>query len=175
MLPFFPSQGHFVLFSSSPFNFLSFSLWVSVSMCSSEHDCQNPTLIFFFFYYCFPPFTQCYESAAGPPLHQLRETRCLRQSEPDRQTEQWRRQWETVMIMMCVSMGGLTPLTTCQQRQPRYYRREAGRTLLFSGCFMGSLSASYEDKADRNTCMYLNSKQAVLRRTHTNKCAWVRG
>lgn len=76
----------------------------------------------------FFPFTRRHESAAGLPFHQLSKTRCSGQSETDRQGR-WQR--ETMIIMMCVSVwGGLTPLTTCQQRWPTCHQVEAGRTFL---------------------------------------------
>lgn len=51
----------------------------------------------------FFPFAKRHESAVGLPFHQLSKTRCLRQSETDRQGR-WQR--ETMIIMMCVAVWG---------------------------------------------------------------------
>lgn len=134
----------FLNFLSSP----SESLFSCAPLSVSElPDWQDATLIFT----TVSPFTQCCESAVGLLFHQPRETHCSRQSETDRQTRR-----EAVGDGddndVCLH-GGLTPLTTCQQRQPRYRRREAERTLLSSGCFWEPVGYDVKSKA-KHMCMF---------------------
>lgn len=135
----FPSSPSESLFSCAPLS------------VSELPDWQDATLIFT----TVSPFTQCCESAVGLPLHQPRETHCSRQSETDRQTDRLGgRRWETVMIMMCVSMGGWHLWQHVSSADPDTTRERQGGHCFPVAAF-GSLSGSYDDKSRaKHMCMF---------------------
>ena len=59
--------------------------------------------------------------------------------------------------------GGLTPLTTCQQRRPRYHRREAGRTLLSKWLLVRACQVFMMTKVEQKMCD-LKSRDAIISR-----------
>lgn len=114
---------HLLTSSLAFFFFLSFLLllWMFLRRLT---DRRLPGFLPTFF-----PFTQRHESAVGLPFHQPSKTHCSRQSETDRQTGTVAERDDDYNDVR-LSVGGLTPLTTCQQRWPTCHQVEAGRTFL---------------------------------------------
>lgn len=105
------------------------------------------------FYYCFPlhPVLWVSSGTAAPST----EGNTLLKTKRDRQTDRLGgRRWETVMIMMCVSMGGWHLWQHVSSADPDTTRERQGGHCFPVAAF-GSLSGSYDDKSRaKHMCMF---------------------